>query len=681
MQNPFRRAEKKDLSVTPAVQTAIEQGTANFSSQLGTPLGKLAQNNIREAYLLYENAQLGYIYQSVPAVRTCVDFLARQIMQLNFELYGTNSDGEREDIDDHPAAELLCYPNEWTPGKQWMQAMTSDLLVYGNAYSLKIRGTNGNWQTFWIPAWKVQPYGQSIFINEGFKVLGERGAFTYVEPNNMIHWQDYNPTDLRRGYSKVETLRKVIQEDTTMQQTNLELMKSGLTGLGNAFLTRPIDAPEWEDGDRERFQAFLAAAMKDSSNVFPVIEDGMRVVQPDLSPQKAQMLEQRKYILEKCAQVFGIPIGLLDGSIGDIEAQTANLYQDVLPPLCDQIQSFMNLHVLKIEYPTEDLWYEFDLKSKLRGDNQARLAQLVSVSGGPILTRNEARGMEGLEALDDPEADELITPLNVTVGGKPSPHVMPVQDPNGPPQDGSHRSEVPVPEEPSEDPPAKSASVETKASELEVKAITLARRANQERRRDNYASDYEGVFSRHFSRQQKTMQSKAAESADAASERWNEELASDLLTAFNRQVGHEGDVAATRLGLAGFDMGQVKHYLEAKAQNIAQNVNEATVANLQAKEATTADVFDVARSERAVNLGMTISTQLSGFSHTEAAKQDPTVSQRMKTWYVTSAKSRHPELDGETVPLFNEFSNGEQMPGDGGDINETAGCQCLVEVG
>ena len=40
-----------------------------------------------------------------------------------------------------------------------------------------------------------------------------------------------------------------------------------------------------------------------------------------------------------------------------------------------------------------------------------------------------------------PDGDELVTPLNVIVGGKPSPQIMPIQDPNKPSQDGDHREE------------------------------------------------------------------------------------------------------------------------------------------------------------------------------------------------------------------------------------------------
>jgi hypothetical protein len=71
------------------------------------------------------------------------------------------------------------------------------------------------------------------------------------------------------------------------------------------------------------------------------------------------------------------------------------------------------------------------------------------------------------------------------------------------------------------------------------------------------------------------------------------------------------------------------------------------------------------------------------FARTEAAKHssDRDGRTRTKTWIVTSGKSRHPEMDGETVPVWESFSNGLAWPGDGaGGADETAGCKCLLQL-
>ena len=55
--------------------------------------------------------------------------------------------------------------------------------------------------------------------------------------------------------------------------------------------------------------------------------------------------------------------------------------------------------------------------------------------------------------------------------------------------------------------------------------------------------------------------------------------------------------------------------------------------------------------------------------------------ERSKTWVVTSRKSRHPEMNGETVGIGETFSNGAAWPGDSAaGVDEVAGCQCMVDL-
>jgi hypothetical protein len=48
---------------------------------------------------------------------------------------------------------------------------------------------------------------------------------------------------------------------------------------------------------------------------------------------------------------------------------------------------------------------------------------------------------------------------------------------------------------------------------------------------------------------------------------------------------------------------------------------------------------------------------------------------------VTSRNSRHPHMNGETVPIESDFSNGLAWPGAAGASNDdTAGCKCLLSL-
>jgi HK97 family phage portal protein len=635
--------ELKALSATPTVVDALGAGAWSPYPVIGGT--NLDTRQMRDAYATTQSAGYGYLYSHQPAVRTVVDYVARNVAQLGLHLFERVSDTERERRGDHPAAVTMRRPNPFTPGGQWVQSFVAVFLVYDNAYALKLRQGRGPLTLLGLPPHMVGVIGDNRFSVDAYRIWRADGTFFDVDPADIVHWRGYNPDDPRLGVSRLETLRKVLIEEAVSQAASTELAKSGLL---SGYIKRPLDAPDWSDQARTRFEEDWANRMRQSTKRNPVLEEGMEFVEAGMSPKDAEMLEGRKFTLETVARLYG----LATVPAADEEGRR-QFYADVLPPITESLAAVLDLTLLEGEFGTSDHYFEFNLDEKLRGNVEEKLSTMVSVSGAPFMTRNEVRAMQNLPALEG--GDELITPLNVLVGSKPSVREMPPQDPNGPEQDGSFRQ----------------------ASLPQGKALELDRRAKQRRRRDQYAADLRALLARHFSRQENATKSKKVGVKALDDPKWDRELADDLYTALKGLLEREGGIAAARLGLADFDFDRVKAYLEAAAAARAHAINAATQRELE--DNTYKDVFEHAKTVRAEQGGVALATQMAAFAAREAAKQAPDAQQRTKTWVVTSSKSRHPELDGETVPLYSAFSNGMQYPGDG-DVDDSAGCQCVLEI-
>ncbi|QOL59165.1 phage portal protein [Bifidobacterium longum subsp. longum] len=65
------------------------------------------------------------------------------------------------------------------------------------------------------------------------------------------------------------------------------------------------------------------------------------------------------------------------------------------------------------------LYLEFDRDAQLRGDPEAQYKALVTATGRPIFTTNEARELLNNE---NSRRHGLVTPLNVLIGGQTSPN-------------------------------------------------------------------------------------------------------------------------------------------------------------------------------------------------------------------------------------------------------------------
>jgi len=135
-----------------------------------------------------------------------------------------------------------------------------------------------------------------------------------------------------------------------------------------------------------------------------------------------------------------------------------------------------------------------------------------------------------------------------------------------------------------------------------------------------------------------------------------------------------------------YDPDRTLAFLKAVTDRVAGSVNATTKAQLDAAlEAddpaeAVAGVFDTGEKSRAAQIATTAVTAWSGFGTVESAKQ-AAGDAATKTWITgPNARASHAAMNGETVPLSENFSNGLAWPGDGGDADEVAGCNCQLQI-
>jgi HK97 family phage portal protein len=335
-----------------------------------------------------------------------------------------------------PAALSLRYPNETTPADKLIRSLFKDFLLFDNAYALltPAPGTQVNFNR--MPAHMVEIRGASMFQAEGYRFHLRDGTFVDFQPEQVLHWSGENPDDPRMGVSKLDTLRSVIAEDAALQAAIIELANAGLTEPVWAY--RPLDAPLMSNEAEEGLSEHLTNRVHGRNKRVIVTQEGTELRSFGVTPKDAQMMEVRRWAIEQVAREFGVPLGMVGLSDNLAEAQS-QFYADTLPPYCEEFTKMLNHRVLVRVYNWTKGCFEFNLDEKHMGDD--RLAALVSATGRPVMLTDEARARLNLPPVDG--GDELVTPMNVIVGEKPSVDVMPIQDPNGPPQDGSYREQPP----------------------------------------------------------------------------------------------------------------------------------------------------------------------------------------------------------------------------------------------
>jgi HK97 family phage portal protein len=533
-----------------------------------------------------------------------------------------------------------------------MFATVADMAIYDVAY-WRIIGTGRPKAVVRISPEVLRPHDE-VSPSGAVRRVHRLADGTVVPRNELIIFPGYAPDNFDEGVSPLETLRRVLEEESAAQQHRQGMWRNSARQSG--WIQRPLDAPEWSDTARQRFRADIEAMMAGGANAgrIGVLEDGMVWNANSFSPKDTEYIAGRRLTYEEVAVVYGIDpslFGLGSATKASAEQKHQEVYQDVLGPLLRQIQDELDLQLLPRLQPVgnEMTYIEFNIAEKLKGSFESQASVLTTSVGVPVMTPNEGRARLNLPKIDDDRFDVPIMPMNVIYGGQAA-VTVPTADPGTPAV-------------------AALGPVGRKAAP-----------AAAERRRDDATRQHEELFRKYFARQEQAIVSAKALKVDR--ERWDRELGDDLFLLAAQIAARTGKIAARQLDGV-YDEKVALAYLAENARIAAESINRHTYDELDEAD-DPRHVFEVAKTSRTDQLALGRATLLINLARTEAAKQSQNADgrERTKTWVVTSAKSRHPEMNGQTVPVSENFSNGLAWPGDGhgGDPGQVAGCRCLLQL-
>jgi HK97 family phage portal protein len=611
------------------------------------------------------------MWESQPHFRTVVTFIARNIAQLGLHSFERVDQTDRRRDRESVLAQTVQDVDGHMTTFELVFALVGDLALYDRAYWWAAPSSEmpSGWMIRRLPPTWVEPVMANPWEVKEYKAYIREDATPEIIPaDKVLAFPGYHPGKMHGSSPTVDALRQTLQEQVEAATYRSQVWKRG--GRVSSVIERPKDAPAWTESQASRFRSDWYANFTGNgprAGGTPVLEDGMTLKQIDFSAKDQQYVEAAKLSLTTVASAFHVNptmIGQNDGAnYSNVREFRKMLYGDTLGPLVAQIEGRINTFLIpRIGMDRRRFYVEFNIEEKLQGNFEEQGAILQTATGGPWMTRNEARAMRNLPAIEG--GDDLIVPLNVITGGQASPSDSGSQNLN------SARFQL------------VKARVKGSAAEYEIKA--------PEEIPEDHQKAMAKVFAEFFARQRRSVLS-AAGAKDPNwwdADRWDEELTDDLL---GQSLKVTEAVAVAALADMGEDpdkysVDRTKEFLKAVSGRIARQVNAATLASLEdAFEDDDPDapthVFDVAEESRAEQSGMTAAATYVGFGMVEAARQ--TKPQATKRWQVNSGnpRSSHAGVNGEEVPIDDDFSNGLKWPGSfNGDVDEVANCQCSVVI-
>ena len=627
------------------------------------------------------NMEAKELYQTQDNLQAVVNFLSNSIAQLPLKVYTREGEAERRRDRDSIAAKLLYRPNEDQTEFEFIRALAIEYFVIGSVYVWVLPDANSEsgLQLRIVPnEWIIKTENGGTYAPDTIRICTRHGGTAVDVPRSeFIQFRTYSAGNPGGFISPVAALRNTLGEQVEASRFRRQLWKS--SGRLNAQIIRPKDVAPWTEEQKLKFatafrEAWGAGGSKAGS--IPIMEDGMEIKPFATSFKEQQYAESVKLTREAVAAAYGVNPSLIWHSETQTYASAKDnaraLYAECLGPVLQMLQQRINAFLLPMIGADSNTYVEFDLTEKLKGSFEDRAAIYQSACGAPYLTRDEVRSELNLSPLPNGEGAEVVTPLNVLIGGQASP-----QD--------SQPDAYDYP------------GIDNNAKKLEPCGCKECKEAEELRiKGKSYEDENEAlakVLDEFFKRQARSVIPKI--SADSENfwnaERWNKELAEDLEPQLVKIADRHGKEAAESLKW-NYDTEITRAYLKKTAEKRAERINERTLQHitedLEKEEPDTAKVFEV-RENVSERLALSAAGAVASFAVSEAASQAvsggaPRVVGRIveKEWRTgPNARESHALMDGERVPIDADFSNGQHWPGeDVGDPSESCGCNCTTEV-
>jgi len=367
--------------------------------------------------------EYGPAWRNQPSVRKVVGFIARNVASTPLHLFEFDAQFDRQRIRDGELAKLLRRPSRapaMTAMRFWERILIDGLLH--DKWCAQIVEHVDGFELVRIPASRVKFEGDWLGRIQTVKITRKDGSTLDGDPKDYILDVGYSERGAN-GTSPLRTLQAILNESREAVEYRRSIWKNG--ARVPMVIERPKEAGKFEEGAFTRFknswQRFVKGGGEEGGT--PILEDGMTLKEVTaFRPRDTLDLEGRKLTdIEVCSAYYIAPelIGAREGTFSNIKAFKDMLYGPNLGPYFTAWEQALNASLPPLTNPGDEVYIEANIESKMRGSFEEQIDYISTAVGAPVLTRNEARGRLNLKRIEG--GDQLITPLNVLIGGQASP--------------------------------------------------------------------------------------------------------------------------------------------------------------------------------------------------------------------------------------------------------------------
>lgn len=380
-----------------------------------------AQNAVPATALIPDTASVGVDGAlQISTVWACIDRRATTIASLPIFAYDVTSGEKKLARTSRLFALLHDSPNSrMTPFEFW-RAMMMNHDLRGNAYARIDRDEKtGEALALWpMPADQVEtrvlPDGSMVYL---YSFASDIAVFA---ADSVLHLK--NLGNGTTGLAKLDFMRSATDEAAKAQQSASKIFGNGGKPTGVLMVDKVLN-PDQRIAIRKNFSDMGEG----STGRLHLLEANMKYQQLSLSPADQQLLETRKFSVEEICRWFDVPPVLVHNANvtawgTGIELIVQGFYTLSIRPMLVNLEQAVRKRVMTARQRTT-MSIEFALDALLRGNPKDRSEILARLVQNGIITRAEARQLEGWPHMPGTEvltAQTNLAPLDMLGKIKPA---------------------------------------------------------------------------------------------------------------------------------------------------------------------------------------------------------------------------------------------------------------------
>jgi HK97 family phage portal protein len=376
--------------------------------------------------------QMGYLPsgQSTQSavIEACIGAYAQTIAMCPGDHWASNDDGGRDRVTTSALSRILRRPNNYQSISDFLLNATRSLYLEGNAYALALRNDRYEINELHLmdsrlsrPQLAVN--GEIFYHLAGNDIIERRIEGKLVVPQrDVLHVRLHCskgkiPYPILGETPLVSAMSDIaMSEAITKQQIDFYRNQARPSAVLSTDLVLNKDQTQ---ALRDRWNEQVKGLHQGGT---PILTAGLKVQPWNIAGRDAQLAEMMKFSEEHIALAFRIPLQILGlgqshGTLASTELMMQTWVATGLGFALNHIEEAFGL--------TFDLWgqpdeyVEFDTSALLRSAMKDRIEALNKGVQGGIFAPNEARAIEGLDAVkfgDEPRVQQQVVPLSAAAG-------------------------------------------------------------------------------------------------------------------------------------------------------------------------------------------------------------------------------------------------------------------------